>query len=72
MTLDENFPRAKLASDIGVRAAFAFPVRIGEEVAAVLEFFATVAARPDPMLLQAMAHIGDQLGSVIERHRNPG
>src|SRR4051812_29386289 len=43
---DENFPRAHTARDIGVRAAFAFPVRVGREVHAVLEFFSPEAIEP--------------------------
>jgi len=66
---DDNFPRAKAARDIGVRGAFGFPVLAGEEVVAVLEFFSDVPADPDLPLLETMAHIGGQLGRVIERQR---
>jgi signal transduction histidine kinase len=38
-------------------------------VAAVLEFFAAEARQPDPPFLDVMAHIGIQLGRVIERTR---
>ena len=53
----------------GIRAAFAFPVTIGREVVAVLEFFAGEAKTPDPALLKVMGNIGAQLGRVIERKR---
>jgi diguanylate cyclase (GGDEF)-like protein len=66
---DPNFPRAAAAADSGLKAAFAFPVLISEEVVAVLEFFAPQAAEPDGQLLDLMAHIGTQLGRVIERDR---
>jgi transcriptional regulator with GAF, ATPase, and Fis domain len=69
VTEDPNFPRARQARDIGVRAGFAFPVLIGTEVAAVLEFFSSEALEPDEPLLEVMAHIGTQLGRVIERKR---
>lgn len=69
VTKDSNFPRAKAAEDIGVRAAFGFPVLIGRKVAAVLEFFSEVAVEPDDALLEIMAHVGTQLGRVIERKR---
>jgi PAS domain S-box-containing protein len=65
--LDDNFPRSQLARDIGVRAGFAFPVLAGASVAAVLEFFADRPVAPDPTLLELMAHVGTQLGLVIER-----
>ena len=69
VTKDANFPRAKAAADIGVRAAFAFPVLIGKEVVAVLEFFSDVPTEPDEALLEVMANVGTQLGRVIERMR---
>ena len=66
---DPNFPRTKAAVACGLKAAFAFPVLISEKVVAVLEFFAPQAAEPDEQLLALMAHIGTQLGRVIERDR---
>jgi PAS domain S-box-containing protein len=69
VTHDENFPRGKLVGDLGVRAALAFPVLLGREVLAVLEFFSPDAAEPDLPLLEVMATIGTQLARVIERSR---
>ena len=69
VTKDTNFPRAKLATDIGVKAGFGFPVLVGTEVVAVLEFFSSVAIEPDEPLLEVMAHVGTQLGRVFERER---
>ncbi len=69
VTKDSNFPRARVAQDIGVRGGFGFPVVVGGEVAIVLEFFTVEAAEPDPALLQVMAEVGKQLGRVIERQR---
>jgi signal transduction histidine kinase len=62
-------PRARHAQDSGLKAAFAFPVLVGRDVAAVLEFFAAEAHPPDAPLLDVMAHIGTQLGRVMERTR---
>ncbi|HEV8714506.1 MAG TPA: PAS domain S-box protein, partial [Candidatus Binatia bacterium] len=67
VTKDPNFPRAQAAADIGVRAAFGFPVLVGTEVVAVLEFFSEEAVEPDESLLAVMGHIGTQLGRVVER-----
>lgn len=64
---DPNFPRYKLAENIGVRAGFAFPVLVGRRVAAVLEFFSSDPAQPDDALLEIMAYVGTQLGRVMER-----
>jgi len=69
VTKDANFPRAKEATDIGVRAAFGFPVLIGKEVVAVLEFFSDLPMEPDEALLEVMVNVGTQLGRVIERMR---
>jgi len=67
VTKDSNFPRAKLAEDIGVKAGFAFPVMIGRRVVGVMEFFSPNAVEPDPQMLDIMAQIGTQLGRVLER-----
>ncbi len=44
---DPNFPRAKLASEIGVKAGLVFPVSVGDEILAVLEFFSVDALEPE-------------------------
>jgi len=67
VTKDSNFPRAKLAQDIGVKAGFAFPILIGRRVVGVMEFFSPDAVEPDPQMLDIMAQIGTQLGRVLER-----
>jgi PAS domain S-box-containing protein len=67
--LDVSTSRTRLIKDIGVRAGFALPVLLGDEVAAVLEFFATEAIEPDPALLDVLRHVGTQLGRVVERAR---
>jgi PAS domain S-box-containing protein len=69
MTIAPTAPRAKLICDIGVRAGFAFPVLVGAEVVAVLEFFSAEAITPDEALLEIMAHTGAQLGRAVERAR---
>ncbi len=69
VTKDPQFLRAKLASDIGVKAAFGFPVWVRNEIVAVLEFFADQILSPDEHLLEVMAHVGTQLGRVVERKR---
>ncbi|MDH5763509.1 MAG: GAF domain-containing sensor histidine kinase [Nitrospinota bacterium] len=69
VTQDPNFPRAKLSHVLGVKAGFAFPILIREEVVAIMEFFSEEAAEPKEELLEIMGHIGAQLGRVIERER---
>lgn len=66
---EDTFLRKKAAKKCGVKAAFAFPILIGEEVVGVMEFFSKYEREPDNELLNAMATIGTQLGRVIERNR---
>ncbi len=70
VTEDPNFPRAELEQNIGVHSAFAFPVLIGHEVAAVLEFFTPSIVEPELDFLAALSQTGIQLGHVIERERD--
>jgi signal transduction histidine kinase len=69
VTKDANFPRAKMAEDIGVRAGFAFPIFIGQEVVGVMEFFSASALEPDEEILESMENIGTQIGRVLERRK---
>jgi signal transduction histidine kinase len=69
VTKDENFPRAKLAGDIGVCTGFAFPIFIEKEVVGVMEFFSSMVLEPDEKILESMENIGTQIGRVLERKR---
>jgi len=53
----------------GILAVVAFPVRVGREVAGVLEFFSDRPLPRDPALLEVMANLGTQVGRVVERAR---
>ena len=66
---DPEFTRAEAAAGAGLHAALAFPVRVGREVAGVLEFYAGRVVPPAPALLEVMAQVGTQLGRVVERDR---
>ena len=61
-----------MATELGVKGAFAFPVLVGKDVVAVLEFFSDRAVEPHEALLDVTAQIGTQLGRVIERQRAEG
>ena len=67
VSTDDNFPRARAARASGLAAAFAFPVMVGSEVTAVLEFFTSEPLEPDQALCEVMEQIGTQLGRVVER-----
>jgi diguanylate cyclase (GGDEF)-like protein/PAS domain S-box-containing protein len=64
-----GFGRLQVAHACGLRSAFAFPVIVGGEVAAFLEFFGTEVREPDSLLLEAATSIGAQLARLIERRR---
>jgi diguanylate cyclase (GGDEF)-like protein len=66
---DPNFPRASLALDAGLQAAFAFPVLVGKSVVAIMEFFFRERAEPNESLLGVMSQIGTLLGRVMERRQ---
>lgn len=60
-------PRRDVAARVGLKAAFAVPVKVGADIVAVLEFFSAEPAEPDNLLLQALTHVGAQIGRVMER-----
>ncbi|MBW3543509.1 MAG: PAS domain S-box protein, partial [Planctomycetes bacterium] len=64
---DASDCRGESLAAAGVQATFAFPVLVGREVVAVLEFFAREPLQIDERLLKAMSHVGTQLGRVVER-----
>jgi PAS domain S-box-containing protein len=69
VTLDDNFPRSRSALEIGVKAAFGFPVKVNEDICAVLEFFSPSSLEPDEYFLNVMGNIGTLLARVVERQR---
>ena len=48
---DPNFPRAQVAAKAGLHGAFAFPIRTGDHVYGVIEFFSPEIREPDRDLL---------------------
>ncbi len=62
-------PRAKIASELGLKASFTFPVWAGKEVVAILEFFSPTLEPPDKNLQQVLHYTGTSLGRAIERDR---
>jgi PAS domain S-box-containing protein len=66
---DDNFPRAPIAEQEGLHAAFGFPILLGGEVLGVIEFFSREIRQPDQELLNMLATIGSQIGQFIERKR---
>ncbi len=61
--------RFALGRRIGLQSAFGFPVMMGNQVAAVLEFFSGQNLAPDEILLDIVSQMGMLLGRVFERAR---
>jgi PAS domain S-box-containing protein len=64
-----NFPRGSFAIAEGLHSAFAFPVRLGDHVAGVIEFFTRQNRKLEPDLMEMFDSIGSQIGQFIERRR---
>jgi PAS domain S-box-containing protein len=66
---ERNFPRRAIAIDEGLHAAFAFPIRSGEQVMGVIEFFSREIRKLEPELLDMFDSIGSQIGQFMQRRR---
>ena len=66
---DPQFKRSAMAQHLGIRAAFAFPIRSGDETIAVLEFFSEHPEERDETAVRLLDNIGVQLGEVLRRKR---
>jgi PAS domain S-box-containing protein len=64
---DGNFPRAVAAAQVGLHAAFGFPIRTGQDVIGVIEFFSNEIREPDNDLLLLFDAIGSQIGQYVIR-----
>jgi PAS domain S-box-containing protein len=69
VTTDDNFPRAEIAAQEGLRASLGFPIIVGTECVGVLEFFSGEIQQPDDELLQMLGALGSQIGQFVERKR---
>ncbi len=66
---DANFPRQRLASDVGLHGAFGFPVRVGGEVEGVIELYSQQIRVPDEQLLKMIDDVGLKLEQFGDRTR---
>lgn len=64
---DEEFPRKEIASLHDLSSCVGVPVKVQNEVVAVLEFFSTQPIEQTPELVEILTHIGTQMGRVAER-----
>ncbi len=70
VTADANFPRAQTARQSGIIGGAAFPVKIREEVVAILEFYSTQPIEPNSQLEEILSHVCAQISRVAERDRS--
>ncbi|HET6362605.1 MAG TPA: PAS domain S-box protein [Gemmatimonadota bacterium] len=66
---DPQFKRTALAQHLGVKSAFAFPIRYGDETIGVLEFLSEKLEERDETLVRLLDNVGSQLGEVLRRQR---
>ncbi|HUS11024.1 MAG TPA: PAS domain S-box protein [Pyrinomonadaceae bacterium] len=67
VTNDTNFPRGRVAAEMGLKSAFGFALRDGQNVFGVLEFFTSDSRDPDIHFLAAIDKLGSRLGEVFGR-----
>ncbi|MBC7804311.1 MAG: EAL domain-containing protein [Candidatus Parcubacteria bacterium] len=67
VTGDPSFRRGPEALKAGLRGAFAFPIRFGNETLGIMEFFGRGSRAPDPVLIQSTRSIGSQIGQFMGR-----
>ena len=69
LTEDPTFTRREEAIASGIRSGIACPLLVGTEIVGVLEFFSDRVLAVDEALMDILAHVGTQLGRVVERHQ---
>jgi signal transduction histidine kinase len=61
--------RRSVLTRCGLRSAFAFPIRLNDEVLGVIAIYSREVRRPDKQLLQMLEGICSQIGQVMGRRR---
>ena len=64
-----NFPRASFAKEEGLHSGFGFPIRIGDRIVAVIEFYSREIRKPEDALMEMFDSIGSQIGQFMEKRR---
>ncbi|MTJ17426.1 GAF domain-containing protein [Dolichospermum sp. UHCC 0299] len=64
---DQNFLRADIASQVGLKTAFGFPIHGGNTNIGVMVFFSKNMQLENADLLKGMMSIGKQIGQFIKR-----
>ena len=66
---DREFLRGSTAVKENLHGAFAFPIKLHNEVLGVIEFFSLEIREPDEDLLKTVQAMGDEIGQFVERMR---
>jgi PAS domain S-box-containing protein len=66
---DDNFPRNHAARQQGLRGAFGFPIRLGDDVFGMLECFSNRVLERDDDVVKLFHSIGHQMAQFIARKR---
>ncbi len=66
---EPDFARTSASSRLGLRAAFAYPIRGAAGVTAVMVWFSRAGRSPDDDLVAIMDDVGSRIGQFIERRR---
>ncbi len=66
---DTNFPRLNAAAKVGLHGGFAFPIKSGQRLFGVIEFFSFEVLPPDEELLLLATDLGAEIGRFEERGR---
>ncbi len=69
LTTEMGHPRDAVARDSGLGGTLVFPVLVDGQVAVVFEFFSCGRRPVDEALFDLTAHLGAQLGRMLERRR---
>lgn len=69
VTLDENYLRADIAREAGLKAAAAIPVLARGEVVAVMAFYMYEARDKDERFIEIVSAVAAQLGLIIRRKK---
>jgi diguanylate cyclase (GGDEF)-like protein len=67
LALETAFKRRDAATRLNLRSAFAFPVRVGDQLVGVMEFFCGDMRKPDESSLLLSGALGNQVGQFIAR-----
>jgi PAS domain S-box-containing protein len=64
---EPDYVPAPIAAGDGLRAAFGFPIVLGGEIVAVMEFYSHDIQQPDAESIQTLTTLGAHVGQFIER-----